>query len=112
MVYVAKKAGDAMARSEKPDIEVGCPCCGARLVIDPGLGKVISHQEPPRQKSALDLDRATVLVQEQAARREALFRQSTADEKLKSQLLDRKFSEALKKSKDEPITKPTRDIDL
>jgi hypothetical protein len=53
-----------------------------------------------------------VLLREQAARREAIFRQSAADEKSKPQLLERKFEEALKKSKDQPIEKPTRDIDL
>jgi hypothetical protein len=52
------------------------------------------------------------LLREQRERREAIFKQSTEDEKSKSQLLERKFAEALKKSKDEPVTKPVRDFDL
>ena len=98
--------------AKKPDIRLECPCCGARLVIDPALEKVISHEMPPRQSNAPDLDHAAALLREQRERREAIFKQSTEDEKTKSQLLERKFAEALKKSKDEPVTKPMRDIDL
>ena len=101
-----------MAGPKSPDIHIECPCCHARLLIDARLGKVISHEPPPRPKDAPDLDHAAQLVREQAAKREALFRQSKEDEKHKSELLDRKFAEALKKSKDEPVTRPTRDIDL
>ena len=102
-----------MGRVKKEDISLSCPCCGAGLVIDPALGKVISYQEPPPDRSKVpDLGQAASLLREQAAKREAIFRQSEKDQKIKSQLLERKFEEALKKSKDEPITKPTRDIDL
>ena len=47
-----------------------------------------------------------------AVQREAHFRHSAETEKVKSQLLERKFEQALAKSKDEPLTPPTRDIDL
>jgi hypothetical protein len=94
------------------DFTVTCPCCSAKLTIDPDLKKVISHEAPPRQSNAPDLDHASALLREQAARREALFKQSAENEKIKSQLLDRKFEAALEKSKDEPIQRPTRDIDL
>ena len=93
-------------------VHAQCPSCGANLVIDATLGKVISHELPPKRGDAPDLDHAASLLREQRERREALFRQSTEDEKTKSQLLERKFAEGLKKSKDEPITRPTRDIDL
>jgi hypothetical protein len=83
------------------------------MIIDASLRKVISHTAPPvKSKNAPDLDRAASLLREQAARRESLFRQSAEDQKTKPRLLDRKFEEALKKSKGEPIEKPTRDIDL
>ncbi len=96
----------------KRDISVTCPCCSARLTVDPDLKKVISHEAPPKTSNAPDLDHAAMLLREQAAKREALFKQSAENEKIKSQLLDRKFEAALEKSKDEPIKKPTRDIDL
>lgn len=94
------------------NLEVACPCCGARLKIDTALAQVIAHESPPKQSKAPDLDRAAKILQEEAARREALFKQSAEEEKTKAQLLDRKFREALEKSKGEPVTRPLRDIDL
>jgi predicted amidophosphoribosyltransferase len=101
-----------MAQRETRDVDVVCPCCGARLKVDAELSKVISHEPPPRPTKAPDLDRVGQLLEKERARREAMFKQSERDEKVKSDLLDRKFAEALKKTKDEPVTRPTRDIDL
>ena len=93
-------------------LELVCPCCGARLKVDASLAKVIAHEPPPKPAKAPDLDRASKLLQKEAARREALFQQSAEEEKIKAQLLERKFEEALKKTKDEPLAPPLRDIDL
>jgi hypothetical protein len=101
-----------MAQPKSGEMSVECPCCGARLTIDAKLRRVVSHEAPPPKRSALDLDHATALLKEQAARREAIFKQSTEDVKIQSQLLERKFAAALEKSKEEPVKKPTRDIDL
>jgi hypothetical protein len=101
-----------MSRTKSTDIVVICPCCEAQLTIDAALHKVIGHVAPPKHVNAPDLDRAAALLREQAARREAIFKQSAEDVKMKSQILERKFEAALEKSKDEPIVKPTRDIDL
>jgi hypothetical protein len=101
-----------MAQMKIGNLTVECPCCGARLIIDAKLGKVIRHEESPQQRGALDLDNVQDLLIEQARRREDIFRQSSADLKIQSELLDRKFAEALEKSKGEPVTRPTRDIDL
>ena len=101
-----------MVDSNSHYIIVTCPCCSAVLRIDSTLGRLVSHEAPPKTTNAPDLDQAAAILKEQAAHREALFKQSTEDEKVKSQLLERKFKAALEKSKDEPITKPVRDIDL
>jgi predicted amidophosphoribosyltransferase len=102
-----------MPDRKSSSLNVACPCCGARLTVDPDLQKVVAHEAPPpKRQNAPDLDHAGTLLREQAARREAIFRQSTEDEKGKSQLLERKFEEALKKSKDQPVERPTRDFDL
>lgn len=98
--------------SRTNDIRVVCPCCGARLTVDAELRKVIAHEAPPRQSQTPDLDHAAALLKQNAARREALFNQSTEEERVRSRVLERKFEEALKKSKDQPVSKPTRDIDL
>ena len=101
-----------MTEMKNSNLTVECPCCGARLIIDAKLGKVLRHEEPPQKHSSLDLDHVQDLLSEQAKRREDIFRQSSADLKIHSELLDRKFAEALEKSKDSPVTRPTRDIDL
>jgi hypothetical protein len=101
-----------MTQSKSNCLSVECPCCGAHLSIDENLRKVVSYDAPPPKRSGLDLDQASALLKEQAARREAIFKQSSEDVKIQSQLLERKFEAALEKSKDEPIQKPTRDIDL
>jgi hypothetical protein len=102
-----------MAERKKADIAVQCPCCGANLTVDASLGMVVAHEPPPKKAGNVpDLDQAAALLREQAARREALFKQSSEDLKTKSQILERKFATALEKSKDEPITRPTRDFDL
>lgn len=101
-----------MADQTRELFKVICPCCGARLEVDGALGKVIAHQSPPKHAKAPDLDHATKLLRKEAERREALFKQSAEEEKVKTQLLDRKFEEAFKKAKDEPVSRPMRDIDL
>jgi hypothetical protein len=94
-------------------VEVVCPCCGARLKLDASLRRVISHEAPARPRAhSADLDHAAKLLEKEKARREALFSRSREDEKVKSQLLEKKFEESLKKAKDEPATPPLRDMDL
>jgi hypothetical protein len=93
------------------ELEVPCPYCHATLVIDTNLGRVISHREPERADKP-ELDHATRIVAEQAARREALFQQSVEAERGRGDALARRFEEALKQANTEPITKPTRDFDL
>jgi len=95
----------------KSELEVICPCCQATLVIDLNLGRVISHHEPERADKP-ELSEAQRILAEQAARREAIFQQSVADEKTRGDALSRRFEEALRQAHEEPITKPTRDFDL
>jgi hypothetical protein len=96
-------------------IDVACPCCGARLTIDTTLSRVIAHEPASKQKRKADstrLERAADLLEKQAEQREAHFRESADEEKIKSDLLARKFEEALKKSRGQPVKPALRDIDL
>ena len=95
----------------KSEIEVICPCCGAALVVDTNLGRVISHKEPERSDRP-ELTHAARILAEQDARREALFEQSVEAEKGRDDALSRRFEEALKQASKEPITRPARDFDL
>lgn len=100
------------AKQGRSDIELDCPCCGARLSIDVSLGKVISHSRPPKHAEAPDLTQSSQFLDKEKARREAMFRKSSEDEKTKAQLLEKKFEEALRRSRNEPVVRPSREIDL
>ncbi len=97
---------------ENDTLDLTCPCCGARLTVDAALGKVLAHEAPAKHSKAPDLDQVSQLLEKEKVRRDALFEKSAAEEKVKGQVLERKFEEALKKTKDQPVTRPTRDIDL
>ena len=98
--------------SGKPSpIEISCPCCQAKLTVDPQLAVVLSHTEPARAPRVY-LDHVNEVLSEQARLREEKFRQSVEAERTKEEVLNRKFAEALKKTKDQPVEKPLRDFDL
>jgi hypothetical protein len=95
----------------RTEYEVTCPCCQATLVIDEGLRRVVRHVEPERADRP-QLDDAHRILAEEKARRDALFDLAVQSEKTRGDALSRRFEEALKQAKDEPITKPSRDFDL
>ncbi len=100
-----------MAKKDKA-FELGCPCCGALLKVDAETQSVIAHTAATRPKTFGDLEEAARAMKEQDSRRESIFRQSVEAEKHKSDLLDKKFQEAVKRAKDAPDTGRLRDIDL
>ena len=99
-------------KSAAPTVEVTCPCCQAKLTIDPQLAVVLAHEAPPKAAPDVDISDAARILEEQARRREDKFRESWEAEKKKEDVLTRKFEEALKKAKDQPVEKPLRDFDL
>ncbi len=90
---------------------MACPCCQTTLVIDLNLGRVVSHKEPERGNKP-ELSDAQRILAEEAARREAIFQQSVDSEKGRGDALSKRFEEALRQAKQEPVTKPMRDFDL
>jgi hypothetical protein len=95
----------------KSEVEVTCPCCQATLVFDMNLGRIVGHKEPDRGNKP-ELTEAQRILAEQAARREAIFQQSVDNEKTRGDALSRRFDEALRQAREEPVTKPVRDFDL
>jgi hypothetical protein len=95
----------------RTEYEITCPCCQSTLVIDEGLRRVIRHVEPERTDKP-KLDEAHRILEEAKARRDALFEQSVLSEKSRGDALSKRFEEALRQAKDEPIAKPHRDFDL
>lgn len=95
----------------RTEYEVTCPCCQSTLVIDEGLKRVVRHVEAERAGKP-KLDDAHQILADAKARREALFEQSVQSERTRGDALSKRFEEALRQAKDEPITKPSRDFDL
>ncbi len=95
----------------KSELEVTCPCCHATLVVDLNLRRIVSHKEPDRGNKP-ELSEAQRILAEEAARREAMFEQSVNAEKTRGDALAKRFEEALKQAKQEPVSKPVRDFDL
>jgi hypothetical protein len=93
------------------ELEVECPCCKSMLIIDVNLGRVTAHKEPESGQK-VELADVHKILSEEAARREAIFNQSVESERTRGDALSRRFEEALRQAKDEPITKPKRDFDL
>jgi hypothetical protein len=95
----------------KSELEVTCPCCHTTLVVDTNLGRVVSHREPDRGNKP-ELNDATGILAREAQRREAIFQQSVDAEKGRGDALSKRFDEALRQAKQEPVSKPVRDFDL
>jgi hypothetical protein len=101
-----------MAKTQEP-FDVGCPCCGALIKVDPSTKAVIAHTAPVRPKTFNDFEEAARAMKDQDVRRESLFQQSVENQKNSADLLEKKFQEAVKRAKETPDTgKPLRDIDL
>ena len=101
-----------MAKKGAPSINIVCPCCQAKLTVDPQLAVVLSHEAPPQALPDVDLTDAARILRQQAQQREDKFRQSWETEKNKEDILARKFEENLRKAKEQPLEKPLRDFDL
>ena len=93
--------------------EVTCPCCSAVLKVDSATKAVIAHTAAVKPKMFGDIEEAARAMKEQNSRRESIFRQSVEAQKHASDLLEKKFQEAVKKAKETPDTgRPIRDMDL
>ena len=95
----------------RTEYEVTCPCCQSTLVIDEGLKRVVRHVQPERADKP-KIDEAHSILAAEKARRDALFEQSVQSEKTRGDALSKRFEEALRQAKDEPVSKPQRDFDL
>ena len=95
----------------KSEFTAVCPCCQASLVVDANLRRIVRHEEPVRGDRP-ELSEAERILAQEAARREALFQDSVAAERNRGDALAKRFEEALRQARQEPVTKPTRDFDL
>src|SRR5437879_13392650 len=82
------------------NLKVICPCCQAKLVIDPAFGAVLSHEAHVRPGPDVDLTKASSILEEQKRQREDKFADSFFQETHKEDILAKKFEEAMKKAKE------------
>ena len=100
--------------AKKPtNFEVTCPCCNAVLKVDTDTQAVIAHTAAVKPKTFADMEAAAKAMREQDSRRDSIFAQSVEAQKHASDLLEKKFQEAVKKAKETPDEgRPMRDFDL
>src|SRR6201998_3754543 len=104
---------DSRVSKRDSNFDVTCPCCGAVLKIDAATRGIISHVAPVKPKMFQDREYAARAMKERDGRRDSIFRQSVEAQKHASELLEKKFQEAVKKAKETPDTgKPIRDFEL
>lgn len=101
-----------MGNRSGENLHVTCPCCRAKLTVDPIFGAVLSHEAPVKPGPNVDLSDAQKILAEQNRQREDKFADSWFQETNKEDILAKKFEEAMKKAKDAPAGKPIRDFDL
>jgi hypothetical protein len=83
------------------------------MKIDSSTRAVIAHTAPVKPKTFNDIEEAAAAMKVQDSRRDSIFRQSVEAQKHASDLLEKKFQEAVKKAKETPDTgRPIRDFDL
>src|SRR5271167_4524727 len=100
----------AMA-DQLPAFDLTCPCCSAVLKVDPATKAVIAHTAAVKPKMFNDMEHAARAMKEQDSRRDSIFRQSVENQKNASELLEKKFQEAVRRAKETPDTgKPIRDF--
>ncbi|HET9994695.1 MAG TPA: hypothetical protein VFQ18_04765 [Candidatus Acidoferrum sp.] len=101
-----------MGKQNSENLHVTCPCCHAKLTVDPFFGAVLSHEAQVNPGPNVDLTDAQKILAEQNRQREDKFADSWFQESNKEDILAKKFEEAMKKAKDAPAGKPIRDFDL
>jgi molecular chaperone DnaK (HSP70) len=83
------------------------------MKIDPETRAIISHTAPVKPKTFNDMEEAARALKEHDSRRDSIFRQSVEAQRNASDLLEKKFQEAVRKAKETPDTgRPIRDFDL
>jgi len=83
------------------------------MKIDAATRSVIAHTAPIKPKTFNDMEEAARAMKDQDSRRDSIFRKSMEAQKHASELLEKKFQEAVKKAKETPDTgRPIRDFDL
>lgn len=94
----------------RPTLDVRCPCCSTRLLVDAGTG-VVLREDRPKKAPAKSFEAALHEEQSRKAVADSLFGSALEAQKHEQDLLERKFEEAMKKAAQEPPGKPLGPFD-
>jgi len=92
-------------------VELTCPCCSTKLVVDSDSGEILS-EERPKLDAEKTFDSAMSQVRSAAGRREEAFSKAFDRTRKLDDLLEKKFEEARKKAEDDDSGKPVNPMDL
>ncbi len=92
-------------------VDVTCPCCRTRLVVDATSGEVLAEERPPVDHGKT-FDQALSDVRGGERKRQEAFSKAFDRTQRLDDLLSRKFEEAKKKAEKEPGGKPRGPFDL
>jgi hypothetical protein len=91
-------------------VEVTCPCCSAKLVVDAATGEILA-EERPKVDHGKSFDTALDEVRHGEKRRDEAFHKAFDKTQRLDDLLSKKFEEAKKKAAKDK-SKPRNPFDL
>jgi len=91
-------------------VNVVCPCCETRLVVDTESGEILAEERPQKNVDKT-FENAMSQVRSGSQRREEAFSKAFDRTKRLDDLLEKKFEEARKKAKDDG-SKPHNPLDF
>ena len=100
--------------AEKQRLQVICPDCSSRLVVDTATGEVISHQPAKRPPAGgKQLDELLAGLDREKEQAEDVFEREVKAFEDRDRLLEEKFQEAMKRAEDaDDGTPPPRPFDF
>jgi len=87
-------------------LDVQCPCCEAKLRIDPETAAVITWEEKKRAAPVEDMAEAVQRIKREESERENRFNKAVQAERSHKDVLNKKFDELFKKAKEDPDSGP------
>jgi hypothetical protein len=90
-------------------LDVDCPCCNARLKVDPETGAVVWMER--KQGPAKSFDDLVDRVQSQRSVLDEKFERSVKQTRHQKDILEKKFEEARRKAASEPYVRPPNPFD-
>jgi len=97
------------SRRMSRNLDITCPCCETRLVVDPDTGAILREDRVVKREHKT-LDDALDHVNAQRREAEHKLERALRDSKNREEILEKKFEEARRKAK-ESDTPPPRPFD-